>query len=474
MKKANSKVGAEPKIKRKFNRSEGFHVGVHRDEWGLFDSKRNPYCFVNGYFFTYGKWFIRNHTTLEDIKNSWNDYSYCGKVYNGCFGIIDRKRKIAVINHNNHYSYALQVAIPDDYEILYINEIKEFDITKNLHGLYTEHCKYLIYKFVNQYSDYYNVINNNRVKVVFKSKYLQDQIDDTKRRLNKISSEHNISRTKDLFAGKECFINVSKSWNSKYIKVKYPTINQIINDTIFTDEQKAYIEKCELYSEYYNSGIVWKDIITKTEDEIKNEVEEKEKEFCKRWCKAIVIGRENREKAIKESNSAKTLEDFRSSYTLSNYVTYKFPRRGRNFSIHWIDKTTRVKCFKNIQLRLNTNNNIITTSNNASVYLSQAINLFNVLYDKYFSRYDYTNTDDYFIDFTKRNIKINYYNLRHICFTEKKTDDGERLGYMEWRIRIGCHNLWLDDIKEFCRYYHLEDKVHFDCSDRNINQLTNK
>ena len=60
MKKTNSKVGAEPKIKRKFNRSEGFHVGVHRDEWGLFDSRSNPYCFVNGYFFAYGKWFVRN------------------------------------------------------------------------------------------------------------------------------------------------------------------------------------------------------------------------------------------------------------------------------------------------------------------------------------------------------------------------------------------------------------------------------
>ena len=254
MKKTNGKVGAEPRIRRKFNKSEGFHVGVHRNEWGLFDSRSNPYCFVNGYFFTYGKWFIRNHTTLEDIKKSWDDY-YKGNIYNACFGIIDRKRKIAVIKNDNYYSYSLEYAVPNNYTILHVNEIRYFDITKNLHKLYTEHCKYLIYKFVNQYSDYYNVINNNRAKVIFKSKYLQDEIDDVKRRLDKISSEHNISRTKDLFAGKECFINVSKSWSSKYIKVKYPTINQIINDTIFTDEQKAYIEKCKFYSEYRKYGI---------------------------------------------------------------------------------------------------------------------------------------------------------------------------------------------------------------------------
>lgn len=474
MKKANSKVGAEPKIKRTFYRSEGFHVGVHRDEWGLFDSKRNPYCFVNGYFFTYGKWFIRNHTTLEDIKNSWNDYSYMGNIYNACFGIIDRKRKIAVIKDTINYSYYLEHAVPDNYTILRVNEIRDFDITKHLHKLYTEHCKYLIDRFVDLNSDYYHVVNNNRAKVVFKSNYIQDKIDDVVYKLEKISSKHNISRTKDLFAGKEHYLNVSKGWTAKYIRVKHPTINQILTNTVFTDEQKAYIEKCKLYSQYHNYGITWKDVLTKTIKEIQDKVAKEERAFKGRWNEALKIAKENKERAIKESGGEQTIEKFRNGNVLTNWIKYKSPRRGRNFSIHWFDETTRVRVFKNIQLRLNTKTNIITTSNNASVPLYQAVTLFNFLYNKYFSHYAYTNTDDYFIDFTKNNIKINYYNLRHICFTEKKTDSGERLGYMEWRIQIGCHTLWLDDIKEFCRYYHLEDMVQFDCSARNINQLTNK
>lgn len=474
MKKDSKKVGAEPRIKRKFSINEGFHVGVHRDEWGLFDSKRNPYCFINGYFFTYGKWFVRNHTTLEDIKNSWDDYSYKGNIYNACFGIVDKKRKIAVIKKDVRYSYYLNNAIPDNYTILYVNEINDFDITKHLHKLYTEHCKYLIDKYISFNADYYKVLNNNRAKVIYISDYYQNKASSIKSVLEEVSAKHNISRTKDLFNGKERFINVSKSWTSKYIKVKYPTINQIINDTVFTDEQKDYIKKCELYSEYRKYGIVWKDIITKTKEEIEDKVAEEEKAFIVRWNKAVKIGEENKRKAIEEYDSEQTLENFRKGNVLRTYITFKSPRRGDKFKIYWFDEIARTRVFKNIQLRLNTTKNIVTTSNNAAVDLSQAITLFNVLYDKYFSHYDYTNTNDYFIDFTKRNIKINYYNLRHICFTEKKTDDGERLGYMEWRIQIGCHTLWLDDIKEFCRYYHLEDRVHFDCSDRNINQLTNK
>lgn len=468
MKKANSKVGAEPRIKRNFYRNEGFHVGVHRDEWGLFDSKTNPYCFVNGYFFTYGKWFIRNHTTLEDIKNSWDDYSYKGNIHNACFGVIDRKRKIAVIKEDNYYSYSLERAVPDNYTILHVNEIRDFDITKNLHKLYTEHCKYLIDRFIDLNCSCYNVINNNRAKGIFISEYTQEKIDNIVYELEKVSSEHNISRTKDLFAGKGHFLNVSRSWRAKYIRVKHPTINQIITNTVFTDEQKAYIEKCKIYSKYHNCDITWKDVLTKTKKEIEDKVAKEEKAFKVRWDKALDIAEKNKQKAIEEAGCEQSIEKFRNGDVLPNWITYKSPYIGRKFRIHWFDKTIKAEVFKNIQLRLNTTTNVITTSNHASVLLSQAVALFNVLYDKYFSHYDYTNTDDYYIDFTKNNITINYYNLRHICFTEKKTDSGERLGYMEWRIQIGCHTLWLDDIKEFCRYYHLEDMVHFDCSARNI------
>lgn len=325
MKKTNSKVGAEPKIKRTFYRSEGFHVGVHRDEWGLFDSKRNPYCFVNGYFFTYGKWFIRNHTTLEDIKNSWNNYSYSGNIYNDCFGIIDRKRKIAVIKNDSYYSYCLEDAVPDNYTILRVNEIRDFDITKHLHKLYTEHCKYLIDRFVDFNSDYYRVVNNNRAKVVFKSNYIQDKIDDVIYKLEKISSKHNISRTKDLFAGKEHYLNVSRGWTAKYIKVKHPTINQILTNTVFTDEQKAYIEKCKLYSQYHNYGITWKDVLTKTIKEIQDKVAKEERAFKVRWNEALKIAKENKERAIKEFGCEQTIEKFRNGDVLANWIKYKSP-----------------------------------------------------------------------------------------------------------------------------------------------------
>lgn len=43
-----SKVGAEPKkqrIRHAVTKSEGIHEGIHRDEYGYYDSSYHCYCF---------------------------------------------------------------------------------------------------------------------------------------------------------------------------------------------------------------------------------------------------------------------------------------------------------------------------------------------------------------------------------------------------------------------------------------------
>lgn len=40
-------------------------------------------------------------------------------------------------------------------------------------------------------------------------------------------------------------------------------------------------------------------------------------------------------------------------------------------------------------------------------------------------------------------------------------DEPEKLGYKEWKFCIGCHILWFDDIKNFARYYNLQDRLSF-------------
>ena len=65
-----SKVGAEPKkqrIRHAITKSEGIHEGIHRDEYGYYDSSYHCYCFAYGYFFHRGS-SLAEQLTPEYIK----------------------------------------------------------------------------------------------------------------------------------------------------------------------------------------------------------------------------------------------------------------------------------------------------------------------------------------------------------------------------------------------------------------------
>lgn len=69
-----SKVGAEPKkqrVRHAITKSEGIHEGIHRDEYGYYDSSYHCYCFAYGYFFHRGKG-LAEKLTLDYIKNNWD------------------------------------------------------------------------------------------------------------------------------------------------------------------------------------------------------------------------------------------------------------------------------------------------------------------------------------------------------------------------------------------------------------------
>ena len=117
--------------------------------------------------------------------------------------------------------------------------------------------------------------------------------------------------------------------------------------------------------------------------------------------------------------------------------------------------------FNNTQLKLVGKN--VVTSRNASVPLSSAIATFN-LFNSCCRTYDTTGKDRF--EFHDK-FKVGIYNLRDIQYIEKFTDSGEKLGYKSWLIRIGCHNLWIDDIMNFIQYYHLEDQFLNKLEDNN-------
>lgn len=459
-----SKVGAEPKIRirHSVSKSEGIHEGIHRDEYGYYDSVYHCFCFAYGYFFHRGK-SLAEKLTPDYIKDNWDREMWCGGLKEACMARIDRKRKIAVIKEGTDYSWSIECALPQGYTIYKTEEdIPVYDITepKNKKILIKIYAKYLIKKYLETFGHEYKVLNSI-------SKQIPEHSFITSRRIEYFN------RIKVLVE-KNKFIPVRKPlsdkefWINNY-KVKFPSINDILNNALFSDEQKEYIRKCRFYTKFcFHKGTSWAELNNKWSKEYVSEVEAKDKAeeeaFRKREAEYKIKTEENYKAALAKANT--TVDEWRKGdikYEI-RYTSYYANPDTRE--IKAIDRVLHHIMFPNTQLRIKADKpNWVETSKGALVPLETAINIFNQLY------VDYILSGKTEFQFKYNEFKIGSFCVSRANYVDKFTDINhyenpyentyKDLGYKEWMFRIGCHTLWFDDIKDFARYYNLQDKLAF-------------
>lgn len=456
---AKSKVGAEPKkrIKHIFCQREGIHEGIHRDEPGWFESNYHPYCFGYGYFFHRGS-SLAEQLTPEYIKEHWDTEGWYGSLKNHCMAIIDRKRKIAVIKVDTEYAWNIERGLPSGYSIYKTDEvIPIYDITetKNKKVLVNTYIKYIIKQYIETFYDEYKVLNSiskyipnasyityNRTKYFNLLKYLTDRY----RFVPKVKRLSN----KDIYIGN--------------FKIPFPSIKDILNDNLFTDEQKLHIKKCKFYTKFcYCKGISWKELNKNWSDKYTKEIEAKDKAnykaFLERVEKYNIKAEANHKAAlINSKNNINYWREGNNSNNLS-YIDYYVNEKKR--TITPIRRILQCK-FDNTQLRIKPSRpNWVETSRGALVPLDTAIRVFNQLYTNYIlsgkTKFEFKNNE----------FKIGSFIVTECAYIDKITDSiasfniPNTLGYKEWYFKIGCHTLWFDDIKDFARYYNLQDKLSF-------------
>lgn len=457
-----SKVGAEPKkqrVRHAITKSEGIHEGIHRDEYGYYDSSYHCYCFAYGYFFHRGKG-LAEKLTLDYIKDNWDREMWCGGLKGACMARIDRKRKIAVIKEGTEYAWDIERGLPQGYTIYKTEEdIPIYDITepKNKKILIKTHLKYLIKKYLETFGQEYKVLSS-----------ISKQIPDHSFIANK-RNEYFIAIK--AFVNKYKFIPRCKPLSDKvfYInqyKVKFPSINAILNDTLFDDEQKEHIKKCKFYTKFcLHKGISWAELNKKWSDEYVAEVEAKDKaeeeafdKLAKRYADK---SKANYKEALSKVNSS--VDDWRKPNYTSKIKYIRYYANYHKRIIEHIAVFMHKAAFSNTQLRLKPDKpNWVETSRGAIVPLETAINVFNQLYT------DYILSGKTIFRFKHGEFRIGSFCVSSVSYEDKFVDlikcgydEPEKLGYKEWKFCIGCHILWFDDIKDFARYYNLQDRLSF-------------
>lgn len=450
-----SKVGAEPKkrIKHVFGREEGIHESIHRDEPGWFRSEYHCYCFGYGYFFHRGEGLAKN-LTPDYIRDNWDIEGWSRGLKDSCMAIINRELKIAIIKQGLDYSWSIERALPNGYTIYKTDEdIPIYDITskKNNKVLITTHLVYLIKKYVGTFSNEYKVLHTiskyipeNTYIASSRAKYL----DEIKQIIDKNKS---IAKAKPL-SNKPIYIN--------NVKVPFPSIRSILNNELFTDKENHIIDKCKFYTKFcLHKGTSWKELNKKWSNDYVKEIEAKDKAdydaFLKRAEKARLLAEENRDAALLKVNS--NINEWRKGVKIEEvkYVDYYIDETNRK--ITGISHSIGYK-FANTQLRIKSNRpNWVETSRGALVPLDVAINIFNQLYTNYILS---GKTE---FEFKPYEFKIGSFYISRCAYVGKYSDSIKitPLGYKEWLFIIGCHRLWFDDIKDFARYYNLQDRLSF-------------
>lgn len=456
-----SKVGAEPKgrVKHSFTKAAGIHEGIHRDEPGWYDSTYHSYCFGYGYFFHQGKG-LGKKLTPDYIKDNWDREMWCKGLKDTCMAYIDRKRKIAVIKEGTEYAWSIECSLPEGYTIYKTEEdIPIYDITepKNKKVLIKMHMTYLIKKYLETFYHEYKVLNS-----------ISKQIPDH----NFIAAKRNeyFIEIKAL-VDKHKFIPRCKPLSDKvfYVdryEVKFPPINDILNNDLFTDEQKDYIKKCKFYTKFcLHKGTSWAELNKKWSNEYVSEVEAKDKAeeeaFRKREAEYKIKTEKNYKAALAKANQ--TIDEWRKGNTKQEIHYTRYYANPDTRKIKAINAVLYRTMFPNTQLRIKVNRpNWVETSRGALVPLETAINIFNQLY------VDYILSGKTIFRFKRDEFRIGSFCVSSISYEDKFVDivecghvKPEKLGYKEWKFCIGCHILWFDDIKDFARYYNLQDRLAF-------------
>lgn len=483
------------RIKRCYSLGELYHRFVHSDEYAYSPISSRNHLSCKGNYLVAG-----NIRPTKDMDEEYDTIKY--KIV----AIIDRVSKRIIINCKyEQHVFSIHHAVPNDYEIYKsVEEYLPKDCLSIAESYLKIHSRYLLDNFTrNVLYGFYKVLLNKSKVLHYSLKELKDWYN-----VNNIISfvkQHKL-KTYDFYnqtLSDDIIYTYYEGWNSYNIKLKVPTLKQVITNTVFNKIDKLKLDQTYFYTKHcYGFGIplkdvekywnkkdwsrtllnkynrtnvcvdlannpdtTWNEYISKSSEAIINIFKNKEKEYRMK-------SEENRQKALQEltknRKDSDIVNDWRerkhSCYdTVSGTYSCYFPsKRHTKLGVWKTQKICSSFRFNNIQLRLNstTYGTTIQTSNHATVQLADTIKCWK-LFTKLKSQFEITNkTCDAVYRLEDKNIKVGIYNLRSIKYCNKVTDNNKSLNYKDWVIIIGCHHIWLEEILDFIKYYHLEKEFN--------------
>lgn len=475
---------------------EGLHCFVHSADLVIYN-KRKFDSYVG-----FGNFLYNIKTRLKDISDVTDPYRYHIGRGDYCIAVIDREKKRICISDRHYHTYYLKQAVPDDWEVTYVNgSVKAFYLLGKTNNYYfcKAVCEWIVDKVVSDYSDEYAVLYKYK-QTINKDICVPNIGNEHKETIKLLLDKYNLA---EFWFYKEAitdnvYVDYYQGWRKKFFNLtKVPTIEEIYENKVFSKDEQTYIIQRKFYTDFCRGcGVSFKDVVEHWEDKdgmavLMPVLVNKYEHLKPNWKEAIIANarhtdqsnenfvirgnaesKENRDKAILAHISANTgIRDLLTAWrensikvpftvTYKSYKVTNHPSKGRYVCARWVDKKETIYNlpFKYVQLKYDADKEIITTSKGAKVRLNDAILLWKVYKRSIRSGNVETRSphnDFIAIHLANKNIKCGIYNVIGI-YRNLKRHDTTNAPYYEWNVIIGCHTIWIDDFINFVKYYKLQ------------------
>lgn len=503
MKSDELKEKSKPKrIKRSFSKTELIHRFIHSSEYMYYMSngRKRISC--------YGDWLLSGDIGEDYIKNHTKEELYDNLGLERCcsiIGIINRDKKVVIVNNSfSDYAWIVSCSVPKDYTVFYTNRYlnnTSILLEENLDTALYLHMCYIRERFVDHIaSKYYAVIKGikNTIPFEYEAMFVKHVYKYDYDSICELIKKYRINK-RDWYAVKPkgiYYTYVTKGWSTSYFSINLPSFKQIKERKIFNRKEQDYLNKIAYYTNYcYGFGISkkylfdnWdKPIHSKEYNRIKNIIgvasdystitdeckdktqfaikdlvnlkikeaneynyncqQESSKDYKEHLAKALELNKVTNINIWRDGD--KPLD---TKFVYKKFISPKKRGAKGHFEEGHISHTFYE--FPNVQLRLI--NNRINTSKGVTITLAEGVSMWKKYIELTKGKAGIEGKE-ISLDFSDLNYKVNIFNLVKIKFTQKETDYGAKLDKWEWCIVIGCHKLWIDDVRRFIDYYNLNE-----------------
>jgi hypothetical protein len=229
---------------------EGLHHFIHSGDLVIHNGRKHD-SYVG-----FGNCLYNIKTRLKDISNREDAWLYHMGRGDYCIAVIDREKKRICISDKHYHTYYLKQAVPDDWEVTYVNgSVKAFYLLgkSNNYAFCKAVCEWIVNKFCDTYGEEYAVLYKHK-QTINKDICIPAIGMEYRSTIKLLLDKYHLAECwfyKEEPITDNVYVDYYQGWRKKFFNLtKVPTIEEIYENKVFSKDEQTYIIQRKFYTDF--------------------------------------------------------------------------------------------------------------------------------------------------------------------------------------------------------------------------------